>query len=382
MRTGKHDNTTKAGILFDKHGAETKEKIIYCSDWKSGFVEAKSLGYHEALFVDSGTVITDWVGFINVLENYPSREFIAHLIWQPGKNLELDQQCWFMYLDNFEIADFDAVDISHPCPVRSQQNLHDDYTPLWVKPGADLISYQTTGFGQGLIARQLNRGRALLNWNNHARGIKFFCYPSMAWKDHRREWFGDYLALAESQLWVLNNEKIQIVDAGKILSPGSGLFWIVNLVSDTLTDLQIVDISQTQVKFCQALRNTWDGTDYGSFAWHFIQRHGLTHFEIEQANLSDLDRLRLRSKDRFIKHVNYQFYSTLQDLGINDFQQRWKRSCQTKSIDIQQGNLIDWVLENKIRSFDYVWKSNIDRYKWTMLHNTSSEIQRFLEIAS
>jgi hypothetical protein len=42
--------------------------------------------------------------------------------------LYLDDQCWFMNINKFEVDDFTVTKVNHPLPIRSDQNLHDDYT--------------------------------------------------------------------------------------------------------------------------------------------------------------------------------------------------------------------------------------------------------------
>jgi len=382
LKNGDHNNITKAGILFDKYGTKTQEKIIYCDSWKQGFLEAKKQGYTEALFVDSGTVIIDWKSFKNIIQTYPSRDLIAHLIWQADSFPKIHDQCWFANLQIFDENDFDPLDIDCPIPIRSDRNLHEDYTPLWIKPGKKRVSFKSEFFGQNLIAKQLDRGQGVLNWNNSIRELKYFLYRDTDWKQNCNIWFNEYINLSESQLWILNNEDIDVVDVSSMLTPGSGLFWMMNFISQRLTELQIVDISHIQTKFCQTLIEQWDGDDYGSFAWDFIQNNRLSHYEIDQANLSDLSRLKLRSKTYFVDHVNNFFNCTIEKFDIRDFKARWNQARQNKKITVCQGDLIDWVLDGKSKNIEYIWKSNILSYKWTMLHNTENKIKKFIEMTS
>ena len=370
VKNGLDLNLTLAGIMFDKFGTKLKQEIIICNTWIEGFEKAKLGQYKSALFVNSGTVITDWTKFAETLSAYPHQGLVAHLIWHPDQTLHLDQQCWFMDLDKFDVNDFTAIVVEHPVPQRSKQNLHDDYTPLWVKPdNSTTVKYAVNGFGQGLIARQLQQNCGIVNWNTAVRDIKHFKYQDSNILDK----FSDYIRLAETQLWVLNNEPITATTNTNLLMPGSGLGWILNIIQESVKQIQIVDISRTQINFCQHLWTTWDGIDYGSVAWQFIEQHQLTHYELDQANLSPIERLQLRAKSKFVKHVNDYFINIMP----GDFVELWNHARHRKIVNFTNNNLVTWTLNNDIQQFDSIWCSNILDYKWTLLHTTAIEVDQF-----
>jgi hypothetical protein len=370
VKNGPDLNLTLAGIMFDKLGTKLKQNIIVCDTWVEGFEKAKLSQFKSALFVDSGTVITDWTKFAEILLSYPHHGLVAHLIWHPGQNLCLDQQCWFMDLDKFDSNDFTAILVEHPAPQRSKQNIHDNYTPLWVTPdNSTTVEYTVDGFGQGLVARQLGQNLGIVNWNNAIRDIKHFKYQSSNILDK----FSDYIHLAETQLWVLNNETITATTNTNLLMPGSGLGWMLNIIQPSVKQIQIVDISRTQIEFCHKLWTTWDGNDYGNFAWQFIEQNQLTHYELDRANLSPIERLQLKARSKFVKHVNDYF----SDIMPDNFVELWTRAQQTKTVNITNNNLVTWALNNDTQQFDSIWCSNILDYKWTLLHTTADQCNQF-----
>jgi len=363
-------NQTLSGIQFNKFGQPTEQQIFICNNWTSGFEWAQANQHQHALFVKSGTIITDWCAWKSLLDNYPHKGLIAHLIWHPAQDLYLDDQCWFMNISNFDTADFANAEITYPEPVRSDQNLHDDYTPLWVAPGHNKVcSHLATKFGQGLIARQFQNNRAVVNWNNRARDLKFFLYN----KKLNLEIFNEYKNIAENQLWIFNNELVQVVKKPSLLAPGSGLYWILNITDPATQHIQIVDISRVQIKFCQELWNVWDGVDYGNFVWNFIVQHKLIHYELDNPNLTPLERLKLRSKKNFVEYVDQKFHNTVSE----NFANNWMQCKQNKTVDFCNDNLITWVLNNSIDKYNHIWCSNILNYKWTLLHTTVEQYQRF-----
>jgi hypothetical protein len=361
-------NQTLSGIEFDKFGASTKQKIFVCDTWLDGYTWARDNNYTQALFVKSGTMITDWVEWKNLINNYPHQGLIAHLIWHPGQEPYLNDQCWFMSIRQFDADDFVCDTVTYPQPRRSDQNLHDDYTPLWIVPDTATVTHQVSKFGQGLIARQLQNNCSVVNWNKKARALKFFLY-----KELNLELFRDYKNIAENQLWIFNNEPIHTVKKHTLLAPGSGLYWILNIVEPATQHIQIVDISQVQIKFCRELWETWNGLDYGNFVWTFISENKLVHYELDNPRLTPLERLQLKNRKKFVEYVNAQFNRVVG----SQFADAWLKAKQNKTVNFVKDNLITWVLNNSVDKYDDIWCSNILHYKWTLLHTTVEEYHDF-----
>ena len=101
-------NQTLAGIKFDRFGTQTQQEIFVCETWQQGFAWAQNHGHAQALFVKSGTIILDWNQWKDLLDNYPHKGLIAHLIWHPGQSLRMDDQCRFMNIDQILLEDFDC----------------------------------------------------------------------------------------------------------------------------------------------------------------------------------------------------------------------------------------------------------------------------------
>ena len=370
IKRGPDLNQTLSGIQFDKFGSRLHQTIHICDNWVEGFRWAKEHQYTLTLFVNSGTIITDWLKFESLLNNYPHEGLLAHLIWHPSERLYIDDQCWFMNIQYFEPEDLFVECVNHPIPIRSNQNLHDDYTPLWVKPNLkEETQYNVNKFGQGLIARQLSNNRSIVNWNNELRDLKLFLYN----KPLDLTKFQDYKDIAENQLWVFNNEPITINNKEKLVSPGSGLSWMLNIIDPITKSIQIVDISRTQIKFCQELWNTWNGINYGEFVWNFIEQNKLVHYELDNPTLTPLERLKLKSQTKFIKYVDTTFNNTVN----HEFKHQWQLAQKTKTVNFYNDNLINWVINNDVSMYDHIWCSNILNYKWTLMHTTVEQYRKF-----
>ena len=372
IKRGPDLNQTLSGIQFDKFGNNTHQNIHVCDRWIDGFHWAKEKQHTQALFVDSGTIVTDWTEFQKLVNTYPHGGLIAHLIWPTDQHLYINDQCWFMNIQDFEPEDFSIEYVNHPYPLRSKENLHDDYTPLWVRPSADQdIQYAVTNFGQGLVARQLTNKRPVVNWNNALRDLKFFLYN----KPLDLNKFQDYKSIAENQLWVFNNEPVTVVKQARLVSPASGLSWMLNIVDPVTQQMQLVDISCIQIKFAQELWTHWDGNNYGEFVWNFINVNTLAHYELDNPKLTPLERLKLKSRTKFIEYVDTKFNNAV-DV---DFKYHWALATQTKTVEFCNDNLINWVINNDVDQYDHIWCSNILNYKWTLLHTTIEQYKKFQE---
>jgi len=372
-------NATLASVEYNQWGQKTNQPIIICDSWHQGFAQAKLDGHVNALFVRSGTVFLDWEKWTTLLDYYPNQGLIAHIIWHPGQQLYLDDQCWFVDLNKFVADDLLSHVITHPVPIRSEINIHSDYTPLWVRPGNNEQSYFANNFGQGLISRQLNNRHIISNWNNLFRDLKFFCYSNVDVDLEINKKFKDYLELAENQLWVFNNEELTLTTNAKLITPGSGIFWMLNIIQPDVQEIEIVDISQVQINFCNELWSNWDGTEYGEFVWNFIKRYNLKHFEIDQANLSKIDRIKLRNPVNFKLYVNQKFDQLLTKHQISNFKTRWLEAQQCKTLKITCGNLVHWLLDHP-DMISNTWTSNILDYKWTKLKTSHSDCKKIQSI--
>jgi hypothetical protein len=378
IKNGKLVNQTLSTVKFDRHGTPTNINLVICESWREGFLKAKSLNCKFALFVDAGTVFTDIKLFLEQLIQYPHKGLIGHIIdpKDTTRFFNLDEQCFFLDLDLFQKDDFTIESFQAAVPQRSDANLHDDYTPLWLKPGSgEVQSWSGTAFGEKLLSAQLARD-IVVNWNNTLRDNKKFLYNetlAQSWYDEQLE----YTTLAESQLWVFNNEPIPVADKNRLITPASGLCWIKNLLTSSLTTIDLVDISGPQLALAKHLWNTWDGINYGKFVFNFIKQNKIIHVNLDQSTLSDLDRIKLKSSKFFVETVNSIFDK--QTTEIADFAKQWITVKNTKQVTFTQDDMVKFLpgyVETATDKFN-LWVSNILDYKYTLIKNTSEDYTKF-----
>jgi hypothetical protein len=380
IRDGELLNKTLATISYDRFGSKTKQWLEICDNWTDGFDLAKQSKANAVLFVDSGTVFTDWPSWLHELNGYPHRGLIGHIVWKKDYDLYpwLHDQCWLIESDLIAELDLTQTMLSYPQPVRSEKNIHDNYTPLHLKPNQrDRCNHAASHFTQCMIAAQLSRDLPVVNWHQRLRGFKHYLYSnnpsqSKVWEHSQSE----YLNLAENQFWILNNEVIKIYKGQRQLSPAAGLHWIMNICQPLTQEIDIVDISTQQTEFAQHLWTSWNGLDYGGQVIDFIQKKQLVHYELDRCDLDKIDRLKFKNLSYLRQYVNERF----EELMPENFVQQWQLSRQTKTARFHVGNLIDWVINNGTSNIDAIWLSNIIDYKWTLLKSSKEDIRRFREI--
>ena len=375
IKKGEYFNFTYAATRFAPLGNQTFYPIYICDEWRSGFETAKSAGHNLVLFCDSGTVFHDIIEFIQRIDNYPHQGIIGHIIdpLDLNKFFSLHPQAFMLDVQKFSVDCFDGGKFETYSIIRSKENIHDDYTPLWIRPGVDQVSSTETEFGQKLIADQFNRKGIVSNWHRALRGNKIYLYRQSvvdSWIESQQS----YLNLAENQLWIVNNQHLPIVNTKRLICPASGLFWIMSACLSQVEQITIVDISRPQIKLVKELINTWNGIDYSGFLFEFIQNNHLTHLQFDQ-ELTTLERLQVQKKNVFCQLVNKIFNQHLKQFGVTakEFQQRWQQ-IKTMPIEIKQDNIIDYLSTVQLDPTYTVWISNILNYKYTWLRSTAESI--------
>lgn len=373
--SGSSQQLTTATVEFGRWGTKTNQSIMVCDTWEQGFNAAKQKFDH-ALFVKSGTIFTDWDQWQQLLSSYPHKGLIAHIIWHPSNIPDINDQCWFVDLAKFTVTDLNES-VTFKVPKRSQKNLHDDYTPFWISPGTTHSEITAAGLGAHLISQSLNRGDTVVNWNNSARNIKKFIYQDC--QDSWQSWLSDYFELSEHQFWVLNNEAVCVPKVTSLLTPGSGLYWIVAAMLGA-TDIHVVDISATQIAFCKHVWHNWNGQDYGTFAWDFIQNNQIGHYELDRADLSAADRMSYDIQENFISHVDQSAVEIFNNHGITDPVGQWNIVKSQCSVQFSQDNIIEHAIANN--TYQYIWDTNVTDYKWSRLKTSVSDIEKFKRICN
>jgi len=378
IKNGSQINLTLSSLLFDQHGTPTGINYTSCNEWIEGVKVARKLNYTKILFLNSGTVFKDSIKFLRDICNYPHQGVIGHIVdpLDDKKFFYLHDQAFFIDISLINDDAFILGEFESPRPKRSDINMHDDYTPLWIAiENTNTQTWNGNRFGEKIIAKQIKNKRIVANWQKHFRENKLFLYDD----DSKNRWLitqQSYIDQAENQLWIFNNEPIRIATEKILIAPASGLFWVINLLESPAEKILLVDISHVQLNFAQHLLKFWNGDNYGQFVFDYMKKHNIIHFNIDQPNLNDIERLKLKNPKVFISTVNDVFDK---NIPVN-FKSKWNNRQQEK-IEFYHDDMIKF-LPNYVETHDNVniWKSNILNYKYTLLKNSSDELNRFTNI--
>jgi hypothetical protein len=281
----------------------------------------------------------DYAVMGHILEDYPP--------YAEGGFYQLHPQCLYINLEKWRElnkpewpiwGDFEEWVKEMPLPrvIRSDENVHDDYTPTYLWPKGEMREYNgPLKQGWKLIAAFLEAGYRIGNFSNKIRDTKIHLYPDV--DDDRvfeRILAGDetltvpptgatygqfrYLRrnskkITQSSVFVFNNEKFNNTvnndksnntrlirhtggrEIDTIYSVAAGFIPLIIFQSVGSKRIVFVDYSQPSLDFFEWLQKNWDGQDYpGAIAYYqsmnekFVPMKSHTTYELHwQETLED-----------------------------------------------------------------------------------------------
>ena len=103
----------------------------------------------------------------------------GHILWHPNKQYgRLHLQCMFLNINHWRSIGkplFGFWSGSAHLPERSKSDVHDDYTPHWIRPSGEYVEVKNAEMAEYITA-VLDDGKQILNLDRE-RATKFFCYP-------------------------------------------------------------------------------------------------------------------------------------------------------------------------------------------------------------
>ena len=277
---------------------------------------------------------------------------------------------------------------------RSAENVHDDYTPWWVKPVGDTTEYTSDReyFGIKVIAGLINSGHTITNLTNKMRERKDYCYPEhhvseiklMIADPHYRPpdptgplwWFAEHAYKMteglEKGYYVLNtepmyhNDNLASQQYNCFIGVASGvkpacIVGSLNFANNS--KIILVDISPAALKWQRFLFEKWDG-DFANFEELFQQ---FVKFH------SDLQPIYYR-RQTFGDLIDWFFTNV--DMTPGEFQRCWKR-YQSMNVEFVQINLLETESMTQVCNWidqstgSYVWTSNLFNMDYLSFYKTT-----------
>lgn len=223
---------------------------IFCGDTIHNVLStALSNGFTHCVMLAAGCQIRSYSFAADIEEFVNVTEFgvAGHPLLHPdGRWLELHHQFFIVNLKawnevgkpDFGMWEYDPKLL--PVLERSEENFHDDYTPLWIKATGKHAMQPRAGQGWKLTSAMFDGGYEVVTLPEKIRFNKFYTYPeadtdnyleriktltvdkSKNWNQNK--WITDSITVKD-QIWLFNSENLHIDNNGTydiVVSPASG----------------------------------------------------------------------------------------------------------------------------------------------------------------
>ncbi len=145
-----------------------------------------NLDFKHAVVFSTGTEFISGNNFFKEIDKLCESDFFihGHILDRQEAYYELHQQCYLINLDKYNTLDRPLLGSqqlgslhTQIAPIRTSENLHDNYTPLSITPGNSQIEYKHKMHGWNLISEGLLRGYKIVAFTERIRQYKKYYYP-------------------------------------------------------------------------------------------------------------------------------------------------------------------------------------------------------------
>ena len=295
--------------------------------------------YTHAVVLSTGTEFINGDEFFNEveLEVYSNRDFflIGHIPDRDDGYYELHDQCYIINLETYKelgepiVGEF-AYYSEHTQiePRRSSENIHDDYTPIWVAGGDTPRKYKHKWHGWNIISVALANKKHVKVIMDRFRNNKMYYYPNYepAFIPKSSYLYGKYSVASQALFYPYNTEQFVAVDfkgpVQQLVIQASGLQWYEYLLYygyNENTTVKFVDYNLFALECMQYIVNNWTAdSDYITFVKDYINSRksmlssGGDHMITMTGSSQTVD---ARMWNDMISKVKFEFHH--QDLVLN-----------------------------------------------------------------
>jgi len=195
-------------------------------------------------------------------------KIIGHVLDRKENYYELHHQTFIINLEwwNSIGRPFIGGDMNHPDGIslpnihRSEENHHDDYTPLWITKGNGHSTYHKTKFGWNIISKALENDKKINSFNEKQRASKCFLYPELKQDFNtakNKRHIMDQLEDHWNRHFVINTESFRRLDIDDVtfdflVTTSSGISPLIESWSNNVEKhgtVLINDISRSSINF-------------------------------------------------------------------------------------------------------------------------------------
>lgn len=248
------------------------------------------LGYNYAVVFSTGTEFINGREFFKEIEHLVNTDFYVygHILDRGEAYYELHHQCYLINLKKYQ--ELGCPEVGQPrlgsthqqqVPRRSVENIHDNYTPLWIESGNYDRVYGHKLHGWNLVSKILAAGGSIRAFNEKIRNNKKHYYPEdqTEFLKHISWAYSRYQYCANEFIHTNNTEIVKITDSDyeQIITPASGA-WFTNFIKmDQPVTVVYYDYNQQSLDYWKSNAPVIDNVTY-----EFVKIDLLGAYNIEQ----------------------------------------------------------------------------------------------------
>lgn len=225
----------------------SKDYNVYQGTCEDSLLEhTANLNYKYAVVFSTGTEFINGNNFFNSIKSLISKDFFiaGHILDRGDAYYELHHQCYIVNLTVYKQLGYPEIGQQElgsihleTTPFRSKDNLHDNYTPLWVEQGKTVQEYSHKAHGWNILRTAFDNNETVLVFDDTIRNNKKHFYPEnpkefykhLSWAYQRQAYCANEFIHLES-----TDNAIPSGTYRQLLVPASGLSWI-DMIDSTAT---------------------------------------------------------------------------------------------------------------------------------------------------
>lgn len=248
--------------------------------------------YSHAVVLSSGTEFINGDEFYNEVELavYGTEKFflMGHIPDRDDGYYELHEQCYIINLETYKKLKCPTVgqmafysEHTQLMPIRSTENIHDDYTPIWIRTGSEPKAYKHKFHGWNILSIALTAQEPVVVFSDRFRKNKKYYYPNheTAFLKEVEYLYGKYSVSGQTLFYPYNTEQFTSVDftgpVRQLIIQSSGLQWYNYLVRygyDENTVVRFVDYNLFALECMSHITSKWDGdVEYIEFVNNYVE---------------------------------------------------------------------------------------------------------------
>jgi hypothetical protein len=299
-----------------------------------------NLGYQHAVVFSTGTEFVNGTNFFKEIEKICESDFFiyGHILDRQEAYYELHHQCYLINLEKYNIlgqplVGFQELGSRHTqvTPIRTIENLHDDYTPLSISSGSSQSVYKHKMHGHNLISKGLIQGYQIVAFSEHIRQYKKYYYPEnskeflnqISWAYARYNYcMTEFVHTSHTEIFNINDTYDQLV----ITASGVELLKYLNPDANVI----MYDYNQKSLDYYRDIIN-WKNIEFVK-----IDLMGISNFDRlikfpEKKTLINLSNIFCYEGTAMFCSLKYRLY--MENMLLSRLPSEWKVLISQRSCD-------------------------------------------------